>query len=310
MSLLLIEMILPIIVMIFVGYLLNKKQVFNLSGLSALKSIIGNICLPVVLFNAFFYADYGIDTLIVFITVYIAHTLALFIGFIARPILKDKGKFLPVLVSGAEGGMLGYALYILLYPKGVSTFAMVDIGQTFFAYTAFLSALKIIDGKKVSVKELTHNMLTNFCFIGMVLGVVLGSLGFDELLISLSYSNVLDSAIAMITAPTATIVLIIVGYELSLEKNLLKPVLKTIVIRLLIMITLSAVTLGVLSLLIELNYELMFAILLMYSLPAPFIIPLFADVKKDANYISTTLSINTLITMILFSVIIVFRFMV
>ena len=46
--------------------------------------------------------------------------------------------------------------------------------------------------------------------------------------------------------------------------------------------------------------QLFTALMLAWSLPAPFIIPLFADMGDDAEYISTTLSTETIVSIILF----------
>ena len=42
--------------------------------------------------------------------------------------------------------------------------------------------------------------------------------------------------------------------------------------------------------------------ILMFSLPAPFIIPLYANVESEADYISTTLSLNTVVTIAIFTI--------
>ena len=42
------------------------------------------------------------------------------------------------------------------------------------------------------------------------------------------------------------------------------------------------------------------ALMILYALPAPFIIPLFADVGDEGKYISTSLSVHTLCTILLF----------
>lgn len=42
--------------------------------------------------------------------------------------------------------------------------------------------------------------------------------------------------------------------------------------------------------------ELEVALMVLYSLPAPFIIPMFADLGDDSEYVSTTLSVNTVVT--------------
>ena len=57
---------------------------------------------------------------------------------------------------------------------------MVDIGQTMFAYTVFLAALKSAEGGRMSPKAMLANMLTNKAFIGMALGIVLGGSGNGE----------------------------------------------------------------------------------------------------------------------------------
>ena len=51
------KMVLPVLVMIGIGWLCNKKQIFNMEGLQGLKSIIGSVMLPVTLFNAFLTAE-------------------------------------------------------------------------------------------------------------------------------------------------------------------------------------------------------------------------------------------------------------
>lgn len=51
---------------------------------------------------------------------------------------------------------------------------------------------------------------------------------------------------------------------------------------------------------------LQIALMILYSLPAPFIIPLFADVGKEGRYISTSLSVHTLCTILLFAAIAAF----
>ncbi len=40
--------------------------------------------------------------------------------------------------------------------------------------------------------------------------------------------------------------------------------------------------------------------MLQYTLPAPFIIPLYADMGDDGEYVSTTLSLGTVLAVLLF----------
>ncbi|MDO5376980.1 MAG: hypothetical protein Q4G52_01475, partial [Clostridia bacterium] len=77
--------------------------------------------------------------------------LALAAGYALRRLVRPYDRFMPVLMTSFEGGMLGYALYALLVGADqTSTYAMVDIGQTMFAYTVFLAALKAAEGKRMT----------------------------------------------------------------------------------------------------------------------------------------------------------------
>ena len=66
---------------------------------------------------------------------------------------------------------------------------------------------------------------------------------------------------------------------------------------------------AVLFALIPYDKMLMIALMLQYTLPAPFIIPLFADLGEDGEYVSTTLSMGTLLTAVLFPLIAAFSLM-
>ena len=110
----------------------------------------------------------------------------------------------------------------------------------------------------------------------------------------------MTSLINFITAPTAGVILIVVGYELELRRELMAPVVKTVLLRLAVLAAVLAAGSAVIFAATPFDKELFMAMLLMYALPAPFIIPLFADTGEDWAYISTTLSVGTLMTVVFF----------
>lgn len=299
MALQVIQMVLPIVILLGLGMLCRRKNLFDQKGLAGLKSVVGDICLPVVLFNAFFTAHYSAAVALTFLLVYAGFGAALAAGFALRKLAAPHGKFFPFLLASAEGGMLGYALYGVLMGEQ-SGFAAVDLGQTVFAYTAFLGFLSLTDGRKPTAAGLLKNMLTNKCCIGMALGILLGALGVGQWVLSGPAAGMVTGVIAMITAPTSALVLLVVGYELDLDKSLLRPVAVTVVCRLAVMALLLAVVSFVLFRLVPYDKGLQIALMILYALPAPFIIPLFADVGEEGKYISTSLSVHTLCTILLF----------
>ena len=302
-----LQMVLPVLISLVIGSLCNKKGILTLNGVSALKTVIGKITLPVVLFNAFFTANYSSDMLLIFVVIYICCFIALVLGFLLKRFVKPFDKFFPFLLTGFEGGMLGYALFALLAGnENISNFAMVDIGQTVFAYTVFLTALTVTVGEKATVKGTLKNMFTNNAFIGMFLGLVLGISGLSTIIISSPFGGIITELTSFLSAPTACLILIVVGFEISLKKEVLFPVLTTTIIRLLVMLPLLALSTFIIFSFIPFDKNLFIALMILFSLPAPFITPIFADVGNDGEYIGATYSVHTLVTIGIFVMISVY----
>ena len=293
--------VLPVLVMIALGRLCETKQIINDEQHAGLKAIVGDILLPVVLFQAFFTADYGKRMLLVFVLVFVGYGAALAAGYALRRFVKPYDRFMPLLMTSAEGGMLGYALYALLCGADqTKTYAMVDIGQTVFAYTVFLTALKAAGGEKMTPKFIMKNIVTNKGCIGMLSGIVLGALGVYRAIDGTAAGEIVSSLLSFITAPTSALILIIMGYQLHVSRQLLRPVLTTMGLRLGVLAVVCAAVSGILFTVIPFDKGLLLALMLQYSLPAPFIIPLFADMGDDAEYVSTTLSLGTVLAVLLF----------
>ena len=148
-----LRMVLPVLVTFGLGWFCNRRKIFNGDGLIGLKSVVGNITLPAVLLNAFLTADYNGEILLTFTVVFFACWLGLLAGFALRRWMAPYGRFFPFLTTNFEGGMLGYALFGLLYAGQTHVFATVDIGQTTFAFTVFLTVLRATGGQKMTKKE-------------------------------------------------------------------------------------------------------------------------------------------------------------
>ena len=300
MALSILEMVLPVLLSFALGAFLHRRGILSQSGQEGLKTLVGRVLLPVVLFNAFFTAHYDGSILLSFSLVYGACALGLAVGFALRRFLGAYGKFLPFLLTNFEGGMLGYALFGLLYPGQTSTFAMVDIGQTLAGYTTFLIALTAVSGEKASLGQVLRSALGNPAFLGAVLGVLLGVLGIGKAVLASAAGPIVQASIAFLSAPVSCLILLIVGYDLGVRRALLVPVAKTLLLRVLLMGVLAALSAGILFSILPFEKPLMVALLLAFSLPAPFIIPLYADVRGHEGYISTTLSIQTVLSILLF----------
>lgn len=299
--------VLPVLVMIVLGRVCAVKGILNDEQHTGLKKIISDILLPVVLFQAFFTADYGSRILLVLVLVFVGYGIALAAGYGLRKLVKPYERFMPLLLTGAEGGMLGYALFALLCGADqTKTYAMVDIGQTLFAYTVFLTALKAAGGQKITPQFIVRNMITNKACIGMLAGILLGALGVYRAIDGTGLGTIVSALLSFITAPTSALILLVMGYQLHVSKALLRPVLTTLGLRLGVLAIICTAIACILFAIIPYDKSLLMALILQYILPAPFIIPLFADLGDDAEYVATTLSLGTVVAVVLFFFLIAF----
>lgn len=297
-----IQTALPVFLALALGMLCRKKNFVSREGINTLKKIVIDITLPAVLLNAFATAQYSLSTMVLPVIMFALCYVALLLGMLFVRIGGMKSRLAPFLATGFEAGMLGYALFALLFPThSASELAILDLGHTLFVFTLF----KILISGKTDIKAIVHDMVTTPILWAAVIGVLLGATGLYAKLQLWGVAGILNAATDLISAPTGMIILLTVGYDLVLKEIPWKKTGGLVLMRLLVM----AIFLGCLVLLNRFVLDgIIFegAALLMVILPPPYVIPIFADEPAERTQIASALSAMTLLTMILFAVCSVF----
>lgn len=290
---------LPVFLALFMGMMCRSRGFLTRDGVDTLKKVIINLTLPFVLFNSFATAEYSLSSLVLPVVVYVLCTLLLLAGFAIIRISGMKSRLAPFLASGFEAGMLGFALFGLLFPnESMSKFAMIVLGQEIFVFTLY----KMLLTKKTGLKAILQDFLSSPTLMAVVLGLVVGATGLYGKLQEWGIAVIVDSVTSFVSAPTAMIILLTVGFDLVIKEIPWKQTGGLIAMRLVLM----AVCYGVLVLLNRTVLNGMIfegAALVLVILPPPYIIPVFADEPSERVQISSSLSALTLVTMALFAVI-------
>ncbi|MBQ8579778.1 MAG: hypothetical protein IJ448_03690 [Oscillospiraceae bacterium] len=288
---------LPVFLALGLGMLCRSRNFLSRDGVDALKKVVINITLPAVLLNAFASAKYTAAAIAVPVVVFLLCCLALALGYGLVKLFRVKGRLSPFIATGFEAGMIGYALFALLFPgTSASEFAILDLGQTLFVFTLF----KILLSGKTDLKAIARDMVTTPILWAVAAGVLLGATGLYDAMGSWGVRGILDGATDFISAPTGMIILLTVGYDLVLKEIPWRKTAGLIALRLVVM----AVVLGAMLLLNRTVLRgAMFegAAVLMCMLPPPYVIPVFADEPQERVQIASALSALTLITMVLFT---------
>jgi predicted permease len=294
----LLETALPVFLALFMGAMCRSREFITRDGVATLKKVVINLTLPFVLFDAFATAEYSLSSLILPAIIFAVCCVALALGFLIVKLSRSGSKLAPYLASGYEAGMLGFALFALLFPgESISKFAMLVLGQELFVFTLYKSMLTGKTGLRAILKDVT----TSPTLIGVMIGIIFGATGLYDLLGTWGVAGIVDSVTSFISAPTAMIILLTVGFDLVIREIPWKKTFGFIAMRLGIM----GALLGVVILLNRTILGGMIhegAAILLFILPPPYVIPIFADEPSERVQISSSLSALTLITMVLFAV--------
>ena len=127
--------------------------------------------------------------------------------------------------------MIGYSLYTgLVGVENLSVIAVIDIAALLFTFSIMSNVLVLIeDGKKVSVIEIVQNAFKTPAFLAVILGILASVSGLMNGFM-LSPAGVIWTTMKdMITAAMSPMILLVVGYEVQLNRELLGTCLKTVI---------------------------------------------------------------------------------
>lgn len=298
--------ILPVILMLAIGMICRQKKLLSREGISALKSVVVNITLPAVMVNAFATMEYSGKNIILTLMMFGICLIAWILGKVIKNVFHMESRFIPFLTTGFEAGMLGYALFMLLYGSDrISDFASIDLGQVLFVFTLYKILLGLDGQEKVSAKGLVKDMIQSPTVIAILAGVLLGATGLYDLLAGPGISSMIDACTNFVSAPTSAIILLTIGYDLVLDHIPWAAVGKVTVVRIAIMAALRVLA-GLIVRAVGLGDSLDQALNVMMILPPPYVLPVFADDEKQREYVSSSLSVMTLITIFGFILLAVF----
>lgn len=289
---------LPVLAALALGVLCRKLNFLTRDGVDTLKKVVVNLTLPAVVFAAFATAEYSLQTIAIPVLVFLLCCAGLGLGKVLARLLRLPGRVTPYLAAGFEAGMLGYALFALLFPQASSArFAILDLGQTLFVFTLYKALLS--GGKET--KSLWKDIVNTPILWGTFAGLLVGATGLFGWMVQNGSAAVVTSLTDFLSAPTGMMILLAVGYDLDFGQIRWRETARFVVLRLAAMAILFAVLLLVNRTLL---HGIIFegAALLLFILPPPYVLPIFADEPSQRAQISSALSALTVVTLLLFAV--------
>ena len=297
-----LQTVLPVLVMLMIGMLCRSRGLISREGVNALKGVVVNITLPAVLLNAFATTRYTLMDVVIPLMMFLVCLLAWALGRLAGKAFRLNSRFVPFLTTGFEAGMMGYALFNMLYGSArTAEFARIDLGQVLFVFTVYKILLGVEGSEKTDFGKLMKEMALSPIIIAIVAGVLLGATGLYRALEPSGIAGIFDACTGFVSAPTSAIILLPIGYDLVISDIPWAYTGKVVALRFGIMMLLRLALIAVIARLWP-EAQLAAALNVMFILPPPFVLPVFADDPEQRVYVSSALSLSTLVAIAGFAV--------
>lgn len=300
-----VRVMLPVLVMIFMGVIFQKTGFISEKGMDDIKKYITKVALPVTIFHAMSIATMNKDTAMIIFAMFCMLAIAMIIGFLLRPLIKEPYKnYLPFMITVFEGGMFSYPLYQnLCGDTYFVNIVIVDIAGCIFGFGIFYGILALVDQKlPFRLKTMGKTAFTSPTFLAVVFGLFMNLTGLMDVFISSALGDTYLAVKDIITAPLTAMILLVVGYSLKLDKSLFAVCLKTLVLRCIVIGILGFAVIKILGNRISDVYMLT-AFLIMFITTPTLSAPGFVKNKEAASYFAMTTSLFVFITMIGYAVI-------
>ena len=299
--------VLPVLLLFGLGALFRRRNFLTPAAVDGLKKLIVNVTLPAVLFLAFAAVDLQPEHLLVVGAVFLACTVVLFAGRFLHGVAGTQSPYLPPLLTGFEAGMMGYAIFTAVYgAENVFKFAVVDLGQVIFVFFILVPYVQQQGSGRVALGQTVRGFLTTPVILSIFAGILANRLGIMPFLTGFPLSAAVITTLELLAAVTTPLIGIVIGYEVNLGRTGLAAPMRTLAVRLVIWVTLGLLfTALVISRLFPGDTVAQAAVMTMFVLPPPFVIPLFMAHARaeEQRYVVNTLSLATLATLVAFTVV-------
>lgn len=299
-----ISKVLPVILLILFGNILQRTGFLKQNTVEELKKIIVNIALPALLFQAFSGTAFEARYILIFFAVFLVCLFMLFFGNLFKKAARLDNNYVPAIFSGFETGMMGYSIFVAVYgAENMFKLAIVDLGQVTFVFFVLVSYLQKMNGQTSDVRQLLLSFIKSPVILAILIGSLFGSTGMIGSVEHFPLFGSVLEVVRLLSNITVPVICIIIGYELHIDLNNLRQPLLAAVTRLVLLMAIAfALNKFLLEGILHLDKTFQIALYTMFLLPPPFVIPIYMKDSKGSNknFILNTISISILLTLVAF----------
>lgn len=294
---LLITKLLPTVLIILIGILLQKAKDISVDVIAGFKFIIINIALPCILFFAFLETELEYRYMFLFGMVFLFCCGLYGIGILLKKWLIYE--FTPGFFTGFEFGMVGIALFTAIWGvEKLPIISLIGLGHEVFIWFVYVPLLEYTNSRQVNLLKTLRSFLRSPIIIAIVLGIVFNVMGLFKMINQTILGQGVFNTLHTLSLLTVPLILIVIGYSLTFDQIDWKRSFCYVVLRLGTVLTLGTIVyfliIGVIGDVDQMFAKAFYGFIL---LPPPYILPLFIkENEKEVKFFSNVTVLYTFVS--------------
>ncbi|MCD7948735.1 MAG: transporter [Erysipelotrichaceae bacterium] len=299
----------PVFFMLALGFICKIKGWITPEQKAGANTIIFNILFPILVLSLILSASIDMTQIKIIGYVFVAYMLALVYSKIVAPMASKKyAKFSPYLLTVVEGGNVALPLYLSIVGTSSNT-VIYDIAGTVCCFVIFPILIAKESSSASSSKELVKSIFSNSFVIAVIIGLALNLTGIYSYLLASPLGDTITATFSQATTPIVSMILFCLGYDLSIDKNTLVPILKLIGMKMVAGIAIIADFFVLFpDLMADTTY--MMAPIIYFTAPTgfglmPVIEPLYEN-EDDGAFTSAFVSLFIIVSLVVYTLVVLF----
>lgn len=298
----LLSRLLPIFLLLVIGFVSKSIKLFSDSFIEELKGLIIKIALPAVLFDAFSKMTLQVSYILLFALIFIYCCLLYGIGIgLHRFFPKIFSRFYTKgYMTGFEFGMIGVGLFGALWGMDkLPIIMLVGFGHELFIWFFYVLFIAKSTEKTLSLPDSFKQFLKMPTIIAIVLGIVVNLSGIRPWMTGNTFGQSLLSVVEFLKPLTSPLILIVIGYTMVFHRTNLRETAVYILSRIVLVLSLGTlVVIAITRLIPSVDPLFIQAFYAFIILPAPYILPLYIKDREEAAFFTQLLVYTTIITFV------------
>lgn len=298
----LIRRLLPIFILLTLGYVAKKKKIFQESFIEGLKTLIITLALPAVLFDAFAKMTLQVSYLFLFALIFFYCSFLYLVGHLLHKLLPQiYGRASTAgYMTGFEFGMIGVGLFGAIWGMDkLPIIMLIGFGHELFIWFIYVPLISRNESNRFRPMDTLIQFLKTPVIMAIFLGVMTNLLGIYSTIEGTSLGGSIFTVIEFLKPLTSPLILIVIGYTMIFHRGNLREITIYVLSRLTWVLGLGTLVLfAVRSLVPGLDPIFTQAFYAFILLPAPYILPLFIRDQKEVAFFTQLLVYSTVISFI------------